>query len=398
MVQQLSQPIVYVTRDIERALGLPLSTSGYYIISNKTTLSKKYADLENVLLIDESEQLSTWKLLEHPEAAAFIKENNNPDVLVFKNTKKIERICAEHSWNLLNPSAQLADSIEAKISQADLLEPIADLLPRLDDQPLTTEMQQVSWKGEPFILQYNHAHTGSGTLLISSEAQLKKLAKTFPEREVRLSRFVEGPIVTINCVATKNATLIGNPSYQITGLSPFTDNDFATVGNDFSLGNSLLSGDPQDQFTSLVTRVGDILREHGWRGLFGIDIVLDEEKNKLYIIEINARQPASTTFESNLQKNNTSFEAHILALQNTEPTNLQQISSGAQIVVRNTPKAPELSSEKLQGLTELGVIYQQYQDPQPGAELLRIQTTASLLEKHNSPTQLLESITSILWN
>jgi hypothetical protein len=39
----------------------------------------------------------------------------------------------------------------------------------------------------------------------------------------------------------------------------------------------------------------------GWRGLFGIDVIKDLERNAIHLIEINARQPASTSFEAKLQ-------------------------------------------------------------------------------------------------
>jgi len=57
-------PVFYVTRDIERALGLDLNTNGYFIISNYSVFAKSIAkNHKNVFLIKEKKQLETaWKI------------------------------------------------------------------------------------------------------------------------------------------------------------------------------------------------------------------------------------------------------------------------------------------------------------------------------------------------
>src|SRR3989338_6155503 len=91
------QPIIYVTHDIERALGLSLNTSGYHIITKSTPFGKTVAkNNPNVLLIESNELLDTHELLTSTETIEFIKKLKNPRILVFKNTKVIEKICAEH--------------------------------------------------------------------------------------------------------------------------------------------------------------------------------------------------------------------------------------------------------------------------------------------------------------
>ena len=95
--------------------------------------------------------------------------------------------------------------------------------------------------------------------------------------------------------------LLGNISYQITGLKPFTDLPFSTIGNDWALPHKYLSKKQISQYKKIATDVGLKLQKAGWKGLFGIDVVVDDKTNKLYLLEINCRQPASTTYESQLQ-------------------------------------------------------------------------------------------------
>ncbi len=386
-----SNPIAYVTRDIERALGLPLDTSGYFIISNSTSFAKRIANgRTNVLLIEETELLDTREILENTIAQNFIKENSIKNILVFKNTPQIENICKNNNWNLLNPVAELANRVEEKISQIEWLGELAKYLP---PHRITT-CKEIKWDNLPFILQFNRAHTGQGTFFIQTETDLKLIQEKFPDRPVRVTDYIKGPMFTNNNVVTKEKILIGNINYQITGLTPFTDQPFSTIGNDWSLPDKLLSQNQKNQYHEIATAVGLRLSAYGWKGLFGIDVVLDEATDKLYLIEINARQPASTTYESQLQQSYkqtnishqqlTTFEAHLASLLDLNHNlDIIKINDGAQIILRVQSSEPKAQRDMIERLrpTELNII--EYQNTTIGSDLLRIQSKNGIMEGHN---------------
>jgi len=384
-----TQPIFYVARERERALGLNLP--GYFIISNSTPDGKQIAEI----------LLDTHELLNHPTTQKFVEQNcpdKKPHILVFKNTSVIEKICTEKNWHLLNPSAALSQKVEEKISQVEWLGDLANLLP-----PHKIDIaKNISFDGTPFILQFNRAHTGMGTHLIESNEELETLQQKFPDRPVRITKFIQGPMFTNNNVVTPNKILLGNINYQITGLSPFTDQPFSTIGNDWGLPHILLTDKLKKQYETIANAVGEKLRASGWKGLFGIDVILDQQEQKLYLIEINARQPASTTYESQLQKESlTTFEAHLLALLGQPIENeLTQISEGAQIIIRNV-KTPRTRAEQKEVLQKLESLNQDltlipYSNTEPGSDWIRIQTTQSLMQTHNQFNELGEKIKACL--
>lgn len=382
-----STPVVYVTRDIERAFGLPLDTKNYYVITNADPNNQRSRAPKNILYIKENAKLDTRELLTHPLAVPFINAIQNRQILVFKNTPQIEKICETNGWNLLNPPAALASFVEEKISQLTWLGELKKFLP-----PHHIALcKNLVWKKEPYIVQFNRAHTGSGTLLITNEEQINELKKTFPDREVRVTTFIAGPAFTNNNVVWGKQVLCGNINYQITGLSPFTDQPFATVGNDWALPEKILSKQQLAKYFQMATAIGRQLATSGWKGLFGIDTMLDQKTGKLYLIEINARQPASTAYESELQRTQgrtkglTTFEAHLASLLGVAPTKqrLITINDGAQIVQRVTPLITTINKntlEKLQ-LTKARII--QYNNKESGSDLLRIQTKTGILLRPN---------------
>src|SRR5438309_1058175 len=94
--------IIYVTKDRERAEGMPEDPT-YSILSGKGE--------------------DTIKLLENSDLP------RGSMVVVFKNSFQIEKIAGEKGWKLLNPSAELSERVENKITQVAWLEDLSSLLP-----------------------------------------------------------------------------------------------------------------------------------------------------------------------------------------------------------------------------------------------------------------------------
>lgn len=415
-----TQPVVYVTRDIERALGLDINTPGYFIISNFSDFAKNLCENNpNVLLIKSEKQLDTWELLQNTEVNNFINNlrhyhesgNLTPstedsrlrgndvlvNILVFKNTPQIEKICQENNWHLINPPAELSNHVEEKISQLDWLGDLKKYLPGYS----VDKVKNIQFQNKKFVLQFNRSHTGSGTILIENENQLDELKNKFPERLARTADFIDGPLFTNNNIVTPNNILIGNINYQITGLKPFTDLPFSTIGNDWGFTHKYLDSNQIKKYHQMVTAIGEKLRQDGWKGLFGVDIAIDDKTGELYLVEINCRQPASTTYESQLQqgimnkekgiKNSllltsyslTTFEAHLMSLLNLDLQNydLISITTGSQIIQRVTNEIPSLPEPIVKRMLDFRWI--KYNNTKPNTDLLRIQTPYSIIKKHN---------------
>jgi predicted ATP-grasp superfamily ATP-dependent carboligase len=334
-----------------------------------------------VLLVKNKTLLDTRDLLAHPATKKFIKKIKNPHIVVFKNTAAIEAVCKENGWPLLNPSAELANTIEEKITQVEWLGKLAKYLPPHQILPC----KKIKFTGEKFILQFNRAHTGSGTILVESKKQLEEIQKQFPDRPARVTKYIEGPILTSNNVEWDETTFIGNISYQITGLWPFTERPFATIGNDWGLPYDLLNETLHKKYCALVGAIGKKMDASGWKGLFGVDVVFDQKNKKLYLIEINARQPASTTYESQLQMQqkskaiHTVFEAHLcslLGLKNTEHK-IIDLWTGGQIVFKVTSLFPLLKKRQktiIKNALNSGCTVIPYTNTEPETDFLRIQS------------------------
>jgi hypothetical protein len=372
----------------------------YHIVTNRTsygeTIQRQFPRF--VTLVDDGshETAGTGDLLDHPataEALAKVKEASGlaPYILIFKNTARIEPIVHAHGWTLMNPTAAASEKVENKISQVMWLGSLERFLP----QHRIEFMKNVTWIGKPFVLQWAHGHTGGGTILIRSAAELDELKARFPERRCRVTEYIEGPSFTMNVVVTPDRIIPSSVSYQITGMKPFTDMPFATVGNDWSLPARLLTAEDRMIMQGLAADLGAKMQKEYWRGLFGIDVIKDSASGKLYLIELNARQPASTTFESELQMAKreagapdakdgmTTFEAHLAALLGEPVTRpLIPVTDGAQIVQRVTSAVKSIPPDALGTLELQGFKAIPYDNTDMNADLVRIQSKTGIMESH----------------
>lgn len=385
--------LFFVCRDVERAAaGLELGLPNFFVITNSSPYAKILAKKhQNLFLIKEAEQLDTHELILHQQARQLIKSKNL--ILVFKPTKQIEEICKKLKVKLINPPAKLASEVEEKISQVKWLGPLKKYLPGYQILPC----KKIVWPGNPFILQFNHSHTGSGTILVKSKSELEKIKIKFPLRPARIAKYISGPLFTNNNIVWGNKILQGNLNYQITGLKPFTEVKFATIGNDWSLPNKILTKNQNKKYSEIAKAVGKKLIKSGWIGLYGIDTVLEEKTGKLYLLEINARQPASTTLESELQfinfiKNDlsedqtTSFAAHLAALLKVEykSKKLIKIKDGAQIILRKTKTKTKIDKQNLQKYFKMI----EYSSPKENGDWLRLQSQNGIMLNHNKFNKL----------
>ncbi len=373
----------------------------YFVITNDTPYGHEVSKRApgNVVLVPAgtSGVLDTFDLLSLPQVQEFIRAHD-ADVLVFQNTSRIERLATTMGWNLINPSAELAKTVEEKISQTKWLgDEARKLLPPFK----ILAVKNVPFTGKKFVLQFNHAHTGQGTFIITSDAQLADLRDKFPDRECRVSDFIDGPVFTANVVVGNNKKiLVGNPSYQITGLQPFTDLPFSTVGNDWALPQQTQFAQLRADISAIAEKIGFLMAKDGWKGLFGIDVIFNEAVGRTYLLEINARQPASTTFESEQQMvadSQTSlaptiFEAHVAALLGMKINPFVSIS-GAQIVKRvtNTAATVDAAALRTAGFTVIA-----YENAQHNKESFRIQSSTGIMNSHNVLNERGQSISSCI--
>jgi hypothetical protein len=360
MSYTLYKPLVYISPDVERMLAVPPAALFSGITTDTPRNRRLSAHRNDISYVPEQVGTTTQDMLTYTLAKHLLHKPAH--ILVFKNTPRIEALCSAHGLVLLNPSGTLAATIEEKLSQISWLQEDAELLPESSIMLLA----DITPTHLPCVIQFNHGHTGTGTQKIDQMGDIQDIVKRFPRRSVRVSRYIAGTMYTGNIVVSRDAMLTENISCQITGIAPYATSPFQTIGNDWGYAHRTLTPEARTAYTAIARRIGARMQASGWRGLFGIDVIQETATGALFLIEINARQPASSTYESQMQHalreqkkytGYTTIEAHIAALFGTLPKQamLIPLTDGAQLFDRRTkdPVAKHFPTSILQNAETL---------------------------------------------
>ncbi len=307
----INHAIFYITLDPERALGIEDVLPDYTIIcpyKSRLVNEMKNRGVNVVVLEDELNQKEvaeaikkgTYGILQSDFLQKYITANVRswtPHIMILKNSQLIEDFCKKLGWKLLAPKAKVAEQFENKISQYKLL---SDIVPF--PKTIITTLDNLTFNVNNSVLQFNRGHSGNTTFFINSKKDLEKLAKKFPKREAKISEYIKGKTFTLNCLVLKSGRVIaGSISEQITGLKSATNNPNTTCGNDFTSPGKL-SQKQIKKIQKIAQSTGMALYKRDYRGLFGIDVIIENKTEEVYFIEVNTHQPASISFEAQLHR------------------------------------------------------------------------------------------------
>ena len=323
----------------------PLDT----IICNSTDL---FSLLKNTK--DDPKRRSTAVLLKHPLTKKYIAsfQYKKPQILVYKPSPSLEKICQNNGWKLLANKSKLNRFFENKINFSHLLNDLNIPQPDFFIQKLfEIDYHDYAKKFDgSFFIQFPRGFAGSSTFLINNSSDLEKIKQNYLNYPAKISRKINGPTYTLNaCIISKkvnkNNIVIQKPFFQITNIPELNNSPGGTCGNIYS-DNPNIKLNLKSIYKD-VQKYGKYLAKKGYLGIFGLDFVVDQKNHQHYFIECNPRLTASIPMISKLQIINNQIPLlilHILELSGHEyklaESAIKKINSdpyfGSQIIFRNT--------------------------------------------------------------
>lgn len=326
----LKTPIFYVTNAVDKGVGLENIIPDYHIICIDYDDEVDYLQKSGVKIFCLEKEFgkknmifrSSAILLGQEAVKKYINENTpkgtQAAVVVFKPSLAAEKIALENNWKILNNSAELSKAMEDKFNFLFIAKSLHIRIPEAE----TIDFGRISyWELKKyydyFVIQLKGGNAGSTTFIIRSQDDYIKLMDTFFHDptgkkfiQVKVSKFIHGIPVTINACAADQGIYIGKPCFQITGEELCTNNQSATCGNDWGILS--LSAKALGEINEISQKIGQYLKDKGYKGIFGLDFIISEKGDDVYLIEINPRFVASIPFYTKLEIKNSVFP--ILAL------------------------------------------------------------------------------------
>lgn len=140
---------------------------------------------------------------------------------------------------------------------------------------------------DEFVAQEVYSCGGSGTYLLSSPGDFQYFIEA--DNTYSISPYIKNSVSpNIHMIIYENEVLILPPSVQL--FSSGSDR-FHYQGSDYVMYHHL-PDEVKKKITNYAYRIGDRLRFAGYRGICGVDFLVDDKE--VYLMEINARFQSST--------------------------------------------------------------------------------------------------------
>jgi hypothetical protein len=147
--------------------------------------------------------------------------------------------------------------------------------------------------GAQLVAQKVMGSSGSGTAFIRSEQDLLEAGRVLGDDPVWVAPEVQGPSINVNAIVLDRSVVVGCPNIQLVGLDMLGSKPGMYCGNDYTsaatLDSSILTAVREQ-----ARRIGGWLSTVGYRGLFGLDFMVDRASARPYAVDLNPRWQGST--------------------------------------------------------------------------------------------------------
>ena len=236
-------------------------------------------------------------LLTHPAVREHIdaharRTGNRPKIAMVFFDEETERICREQGYDLILPSYQLRNHLDSKITTTRLgneagAPSVPNVLTTLTDYDDLQRQSAQAGLGDDLVLQTPYGDSGKTTFFVASREDWNKCAADVVGEQVKVMKRIRNRAVAVEAVNTRHGTVVGPFMTDLTGYPELTPYRGGWCGND--LYPEALTDDQRARAIEHVSRLGDRLRQEGYRGFFEIDVLVDLDTDEVYLGELNPR-------------------------------------------------------------------------------------------------------------
>lgn len=307
-------------------------------------------------------KLNTLALLEHETVQEYLKGLGNPvSLFVYKSSERIEKIADKLNLRLISNRSEVRDMFEDKWKLRELGRDLG--MPLIEgDQLLINDLDegklghyQKLW-GKKLVLQITDYSKGGGvgTFFIDNLNDLKEFHGFVDRRRevgrdlnrVNVTKFIEGESASMTGCVTRYGVLTGilqRQAVDIAEVVGYKGRNGVWCGHDWGRRYSI---GLQQKATRMVKQIGEIMGKKGYKGIYGVDLVVDRNREEVSMIEINSRYTGAFPIYSMMQQQSDEIPIdvwHLLEFLNVDyemdfdavQLSYGQIKTGGQLLLHN---------------------------------------------------------------
>lgn len=295
------QPIFFIGPTAFNLLGIDRWVRGFeYIVYHDSwdgAHPRVFAPSNRPYVEFESSEEIVNYLLRDPEVQRRIESRCTPTglkpmvAMVFFDAET-EKICKELDYNLILPPHELRRRLDSKIVTTRLGEEagapsVPNVLGRADTYRALIDLADNHKLGTDLVVQTPYGDSGKTTFFIASEADWDRDCADIVGEELKIMKRINNRALAVEAVNTRHGTVVGPFMTDLTGYPELTPYRGGWCGND--LFPEALSEAHRAIAIGHVRRLGDRLRDEGYRGFFELDVLVDLDSDEVYLGELNPR-------------------------------------------------------------------------------------------------------------
>lgn len=281
-------------------LGLSSFLPNYEVLCLKKSdedkeIKKDFSFFQVSYNFEERKHFSTiLNILDSPEGENFLKKIKDPVLYLYFANRSVERFLKKKKIKFIGTATSKFFNLRSKVGFYKLLARLGvKILPHLYLKKSELDFKKLHSKLGGFVLQRETRGGGKGTIFVFSKDDFKKglykFQKLSEEKILRATKYISGTSPSMIMCITSSGVIYSPLQYQIISPKNYVSPKLGQgqfAGHDWS--SSEFSLEVQRQAREVAQKLGNYLKGK-YRGILGIDFVLDEKKEELYPIECNPR-------------------------------------------------------------------------------------------------------------
>jgi glutathione synthase/RimK-type ligase-like ATP-grasp enzyme len=301
-------------------------------------------------------------LLNHPAVADHVRQSGlGGGVLFLMFDAHTEDLARNLGLTVALPPADLRQHLDNKVTTTQLanragIPSVPNVLARVESYAGLRKVAQAL--GPDLVVQLPYGDSGTTTFFISSAADFRLYASRIAQQPaVKIMQRIRCRQATIEGCVTRYGTLVGPLMTEMVGFAELTPYAGGWCGNEVfgASASAAFSPDIRQQAQQTTIAIGEQLRQEGYWGSFGLDFLIDQDTDVLYLGELNPRLTGVTplTSQAALDRNDMPLLLfHLLewfgveyaldvAQFNRHWVDAEQTTSWSQLIIEHTADAAE---------------------------------------------------------
>jgi hypothetical protein len=235
-------------------------------------------------------------LLGHKEVVDFVRgrtvNGSAGKVAFLMFDEETEQLARELGLEVAFPQAALRHRLDSKIETTRLgneagVPSVPNVMGRGTTHENLLELAAGAGLGNELVVQTPYGDSGQTTFFVANRRDWKEHEKKIAGQQIKVMKRIEPRELAIEGVITRHGTLVGPLMAELTGFPELTPYDGGWCGNDVS--PDVLTEKQRTLARERTIRMGDRLRQEGYRGYFELDFLLDADTGDIWLGELNPR-------------------------------------------------------------------------------------------------------------